>query len=155
MVCMSISIYRLVLDIMFHSFKPCMGWAYVLGEYVFAGGVSPCLCVVFSCMHECFYASACRSACRSERSALTASWQQANGEPLSSVVSAHRQGLVAQGYRVARGWMDRLASPECQLGMCSSSRIFFLTVLPFPLRAVHFFSFLFFSFFLAFMNVES
>lgn len=36
----------------------------------------------------------------------SASWQQANGVPLSSALSVHCQGAVAQGYRVARGSTD-------------------------------------------------
>lgn len=86
-------------------------------------------------MHAQVFLRLPRCVCTSESSALSASWQQENGEPLSSVLSVHRQGPVAPGYRVARGWMDGLASLKCQLGMWAYPDFLFfhLIILPFML----------------------
>lgn len=49
---------------------------------------------------------------RCESFALSASGEQTRGEPQTCALSVHCQGPVARGYRVAKGWMDRLASPK-------------------------------------------
>lgn len=100
----------------------------------------------YACTSVCMPVSAYLCVCES---ALSASWQQANVEPRSSFLSVHRQGPVALGYRVSRGWMDSLASPKCQLGMWAFciliSCSLFLSILPLMLyleKPVNLFTFL-------------